>query len=490
MKKAVFFFAVVFSAVLFGKTADITSPKLTNNPSFDITATNLQPLLSFFISRGGIGELSYTVQLDTSDQFNSDDLIEYTDIKQENQFLVSKRVEKPLKDKVRYYWRAKAADEEDNASKWSVSRFYMDTEYNKHYSNLTRIPVTSIQVSTGEDPKNLYDLNDPGQVTFWQAAPPGPIKDFVIFDLGEVQTISRIWMLSNTQTDDGWLEDFQWQKSIDGETYSNISQAGLKNNDTYINTLDIPAVNARYLKLSVSKFRGVAAHLNAIIFYSQKENPLPQPPKGDYVLVIGNQMNGGTFTQLAGFIKSLPMNLEVLVVPHYDVSLEKVKKLENQPLAIVLSGNNADYQNVPMFEYNGEFEIIRECEIPILGICCGHQMLAMTYGFTFVRSMGWDALTALEKLSQVKPIEIVKQDPIFKNMKNPFIAPEIHGCSIAIVPEGFELLAKSTYVQAIRNKDKMIYGEQFHAEVEVPYNEGRDYLINFLQMAKNKKQRQ
>jgi len=135
------------------------------------------------------------------------------------------------------------------------------------------------------------------------------------------------------------------------------------------------------------------------------------------------------------------------------------------------------------YEYNGLFEIIREGDVPILGICAGHQMLAFCYGFTFCRSMGWADLTALEKRSQIEPIYIVKENPIFKNMNNPFIAPEVHEWCVAVIPEGFELLAKSSYIQAIRSKEKFIYGEQFHSEIEVPYNGGENYLINFLNMA-------
>jgi anthranilate/para-aminobenzoate synthase component II len=139
-----------------------------------------------------------------------------------------------------------------------------------------------------------------------------------------------------------------------------------------------------------------------------------------------------------------------------------------------------------MLEYNGVYEIIRKSNIPILGICAGHQLIAMSYGYTFARSMVWADLTALEKLFQVKPIEIIKKNPIFINIKNPFIAPEVHSWAVKIIPSDFELLAKSSYVECLKHKSKMIYSEQFHAEIQVPYNEGKDYLLNFLKMALEK----
>ncbi|MDD5085747.1 MAG: glutamine amidotransferase, partial [Candidatus Omnitrophica bacterium] len=77
----------------------------------------------------------------------------------------------------------------------------------------------------------------------------------------------------------------------------------------------------------------------------------------------------------------------------------------------------------------------------------------------------------------------LKDDPIFEGMKDPFTAVEIHGWAVAVVPEGFELIAESSYAQAIKNTSRMIYGEQFHGEIKAPYNEGTPYIVNFLKMA-------
>jgi GMP synthase-like glutamine amidotransferase len=142
-----------------------------------------------------------------------------------------------------------------------------------------------------------------------------------------------------------------------------------------------------------------------------------------------------------------------------------------------------------MFEYNGEYEIIRESDIPILGICCGHQQLAMAYGYTYASSMGWDDITALENSRTRAKITIERKDPVFEGIPNPFTAVEIHGWAITHLPEDFEVIARSTYIQALRNTERMIYGEQFHAEIKAPYNEGRDYIANFLKMALKKKKK-
>ena len=72
-------------------------------------------------------------------------------------------------------------------------------------------------------------------------------------------------------------------------------------------------------------------------------------------------------------------------------------------------------------------------------------------------------------------------------MPNPFVAVEIHGWAVAKLPDDFEVLAESPYVQAIKSESRMIYGEQFHAEIKTPNNQGRPYLVNFLEMALKRK---
>ena len=113
----------------------------------------------------------------------------------------------------------------------------------------------------------------------------------------------------------------------------------------------------------------------------------------------------------------------------------------------------------------------------------------MAYGYTYARSMGWDDISAMENAKTLAKIKKVKDDPIFEGMEDPFTAVEIHGWAVAVIPPGFELLAESTYVQAIRNKTKMIYGEQFHGEIKAPYNDGSTYLVNFLKMAQEEAKR-
>lgn len=473
----------------------LTAPKLTNNPSLDIIATNRRPLLSFFNAKGGYGARTYTIQLDTVSTFDSENIIEYKEVPEENQYISSKLVDEKdaLKDGSRYYWRVRAVDSSGRQGPWAQSRFYIDTKADDAFMKLVRIPVKDLEVSGSFNKKNIIDLDDPGQVSFWQSTPPGSDIQWVKFDLGKNWEVSRIWILSNPKGPNGWLKNFIWQMSSDGENWTDIMGTEVKNNNTFRNIIDFPAVTARYLRLMINEWHGYAPQINAITLYSPGMPPVPTPPEGNYVLIVGNQMNGFTFTKLADFVEGLDLGLKTLVVPHYEVSLDMVEKLPNKPVAIILSGNDANYPNLPMFEYNGEYELIRGSDIPILGICCGHQQLVMAYGYTYARSMGWTDITALDSPREMTKIKIIKDDPIFEGIPNPFVGTEIHGWADAesshgwgVVTDEYELLAASTYTQAIKSKTKMIYGEQFHAEIKVPYNQGTPYLVNFLKLAMEK----
>ncbi|MFA6295924.1 MAG: discoidin domain-containing protein [Patescibacteria group bacterium] len=462
---------------------EIIPPKLNNNPSWDVIVTELDPLLSFFNATGGPKNRHYEIQLDTNKNFDSKNLIEYKNVPENGEFVTDKKIEKEnsLKDKQQYYWRVRAITE-TSKSDWTVSRFFVDIESDDHFMNLTRAKVKDIEVSGGYNAKNIIDYDDPGLVTFWQSPPPCENQHFVKFDLGKPIEISRIWMLSTPTDADGWLKNFVWQTSNDNKTWTEISGTEFKNNDTFRNIIDFKPVTARYFKLLIKEFIGYAAQLNEIILYSPGKPKLPTVPEKDYVLIVGNEHNGFTFTDLAKHIEGLNFNLKTVTVPYFEVSMEMLNSLKNKPKAIILSGNNADYPNLPMFEHNGEFEIIRQTDIPLLGICAGHQFLAMAYGYTRARSMGWSDISAIEPKTRMTKIKLEKKDPIFEGFKDNFTAPEVHSWEVAEPAEEFEVIAKSTYVQAQKSTRRFIYGEQFHAEIHVPYNQGKKYIENFLKM--------
>lgn len=472
----------------------IIPPSLTNNPSYDVICTNDRPLLTFYNAKGGVEPIVYSIQI-ASDKHFSDIIVDYNSLKAKTKFITTKLLEEKDRlpnDQQYYYWRVNATDSQGNESGWVSSRFYLDTDSDDHFMNLIREEVDIVKVSNGANAENIIDLTDIGNTTHWEPPPPYKTLPWVEFTFAESKEISRIWMLSNPNSKEGWLTDFYWMSSIDGKNWNKIEGTITTDNYTFRNIIDFKPVSAKFLKLVINDFYGYAPQLYTTVFYSQGSPEPPVVPNEDYVLLVGDQYNGFTFTELAQFVEGLDFNLKTVTIPHYEISLDMLKSLKPQPIAIIFSGNNANYPNLPMYEFNGGFEIVRNSDIPILGICAGHQLEVMAYGYTYAHSTGWFDNTILDIETEVVPdsIKIVKKSPVFKDIPNPFFGVEIHSWATAeeVFPIiGFELLAKSSYVQAQKIKDRMVFGEQFHAEVDISANQGKPMIYNFLSLALKQK---
>lgn len=478
----------------------ISTPTLNNNPQLDMILTNHRPVLSVGNPDGM--QVSYTLdyELSSDPEFPEDNTITYTGITQENKYISEFQV-KPgdeLDDGI-YYWRARAVTSDGETSKWVKTRFYVDVKNSRTFSGYLRAPIHDIMVSSGQDPKNIIDWNDQGQITYWNSTPSsGEPFSWVILNMGKPTPVTRFWMLSTRSTTlaSGWLTHFVWQGSNDGNTWTNIEGTEIKNNDTYRNIVDFKPVNTRYYRLVIYSQNALQSQLNTIIPYISGEPQIPDVPKDKYILLIGNQMNGYTYTNLAKFVED--KGYKSVTIPHYEMSLEVLRNLKHKPMAIIFSGNNADWQYLPMFEYYGEFEIYREVyDIPMMGICAGNEFYAMAYGMSFAHWMGWfdDTMFILTKGDTIAGIQILPEyvnDPIFKGVPNPYRAVEIHSWAISPVSalfmqdgrySEFNVTSKTSYIQTLKSSERPAYSEQFHGAVINEYNQGNIYLANFLEIA-------
>lgn len=204
--------------------------------------------------------------------------------------------------------------------------------------------------------------------------------------------------------------------------------------------------------------------------------------------------------------------------------LSEVEEAAKQfnPDAIVMSGtlSDFDYYNPRQLEKFAKF--IKQTKIPVLGICGGHQLIAMAFDGHLTTL---DNLEPAEKRTgrvveyQYRFIKITdSSDPIFAGIANSESAEsrvwqdytleddilrvwQNHGLQVEGVPEGFKRLATAylckNQMMVKRSGGQMIYTVQFHLEKsfedwsknptrwEHP-NESRDGRIlfeNFLKLA-------
>ena len=132
-------------------------------------------------------------------------------------------------------------------------------------------------------------------------------------------------------------------------------------------------------------------------------------------------------------------------VKHYS-EVTDVEKYEK----IILSGT--PLKDFGYLRNMNRFEWIRDCNIPILGICAGMQVIGLVYN------------SSLELCQEIRMTEIktLKENPLFSST---FRAYELH--TYGINPsDNFEILAVSEKcIQGIKHKKKGIYGVLFHPEV-------------------------
>jgi anthranilate synthase/aminodeoxychorismate synthase-like glutamine amidotransferase len=110
--------------------------------------------------------------------------------------------------------------------------------------------------------------------------------------------------------------------------------------------------------------------------------------------------------------------------------------------------------------------------IPVLGVCLGHQALAVAFGGRVVRGDPVHGKTA--------PVEHDGRT-IFSGLASPLIAGRYH--SLVVDPDLPDCLERSAYsnatVMAVRHRELPAEGVQFHPE-SVLTEAGKDLLRNFL----------
>jgi len=114
-------------------------------------------------------------------------------------------------------------------------------------------------------------------------------------------------------------------------------------------------------------------------------------------------------------------------------------------------------------------------EIPILGVCLGHQAIGQAFGGRIVRA----GRVMHGKLSTIRHAG----DGIFAGLRNPLTATRYHSLVIdrADLPECLEVTAESEdgEIMGVRHREYAVEGVQFHPEA-ILTEQGHELLSNFL----------
>ena len=146
--------------------------------------------------------------------------------------------------------------------------------------------------------------------------------------------------------------------------------------------------------------------------------------------------------------------------------------LSYEPDGLILSGG-------PTIERAGNCGLyVKELDIPILGICLGHQVMAKEYGGEIKTGVS-GGYAAIE-------VEILEEDDILKGLGPSTKVWASHADEVSSIPPDFIRLARSKIceVEAMKHKSKPLYGLQWHPEVSHT-ERGDDLFNNFFEICAN-----
>lgn len=154
------------------------------------------------------------------------------------------------------------------------------------------------------------------------------------------------------------------------------------------------------------------------------------------------------------------------------------KKIADKAKAIILSGSAASFADHNCeLDYSAEIEIVKKIEIPILGICFGHQLIGKAFGSKF-GSLG-------KSIQDFKSVEVLVPNEILSSWCKgaKLMLSQHHKDYLIGLPKDFILLARSDSceIEAMKHNIRPIYGVQAHIErADDKHPEGRQILQNFL----------
>ncbi|MCC8139126.1 MAG: aminodeoxychorismate/anthranilate synthase component II [Lachnospiraceae bacterium] len=170
--------------------------------------------------------------------------------------------------------------------------------------------------------------------------------------------------------------------------------------------------------------------------------------------------------QLVGMIEP-----DIRVIRNDAMSLEEIRALK--PERIVLSPGPGYPKDAGVC-----IEAARELgkEIPVLGVCLGHQAICEAFGATIAHARE----LMHGKQSQVR---LDTGCPLFRGMKETIPAARYHSLAAIreTLPDVLQITAQTEdgEVMAVQHRDYPIYGVQFHPE-SVLTPDGQEILKNFI----------
>jgi len=194
---------------------------------------------------------------------------------------------------------------------------------------------------------------------------------------------------------------------------------------------------------------------------------------------FSNKIDEDLFAVISQFSECIVTNFDDITLNYQITNDFDAIVISGSAARIVQASDRAKFENVEM--------IIKNCCVPLLGICFGHQLLCWTFGAE-VGSL------PKQVANQFEHVRVIQSNEIFAGFKQWQTIPLSENHYDYVIKDslgraGFTLLADSVSceVEAVKHKTKPFWGVQFHPERitinNKTYPDGHRIIENFFARA-------
>ncbi len=199
------------------------------------------------------------------------------------------------------------------------------------------------------------------------------------------------------------------------------------------------------------------------------------------ILVVRLYMNAHRFRRklqkLVSRINEAAPGTDVMLTDFETLPKSDPETVNDNHSGVILSGTEALYtRTADRIRFNDFIKSLPKIRVPILGICGGHQALALAYGGKVTKMH--------DPVEGFRTVILEDKDTLLAGLPSKIRVLQSHREEVKPLPSGFLCIARSagTEIEGMRHEKFPIYGLQFHPE---GWNEenpaGKRILENFLQ---------
>jgi GMP synthase (glutamine-hydrolysing) len=195
--------------------------------------------------------------------------------------------------------------------------------------------------------------------------------------------------------------------------------------------------------------------------------------------------HGASPREIQSALERLRPGSEIVVERFQHVSLRRVNELK--PSHIILSGQSHPWNNYTPESQAGVYDVIRHAPQPILGLCGGHQQIALAYNAPVAVMRRLAPGEGYEGCLRERGFFEVETDgeAIFAGLPRRVTVWHSHYDEVKELPAGFTRTASNETcpIQAMRHTSRPVYSVQFHPELfDEDHPHGRRIVENFLNL--------